>query len=135
MLLGLVAGCGGEPTGQVTGRVMYNGQRAAGASVLFIAANDEQRQFAGVSGRSGEYYFTYPEVRELPVGRYKVTITVPTIPSGIPLPPGEHTQALKAAGEVAMTPFLFEKDVVAGLNTLDFELTQGAKQEAAAEKP
>ncbi len=128
-----IVGCGGEPSGAVKGSVLHMGQRVAGAQIVFVRESGDVKQFAGVSGVTGEYYFTYPNVQKLPVGRYQVTVSVTTIPAGVPLPPSEETEGLKAQGKAKEASYLFDKDVVAGPNQIDFELTQGQKISAPRE--
>jgi hypothetical protein len=79
-----VGGCDAPPQGQLNGRVTYQGAPVAGAEMLFASTTEENSQFSGVSGTKGEYYVSYVDPAGLPPGRYKITITVYTIPAGVP---------------------------------------------------
>jgi hypothetical protein len=129
-LLLLIAGCG-APTGQVTGTVTHQGQGIAGAELRFVSATSEEDTFSGISRLNGKYQLSYPTLDGMPVGRYMVTISIHTLPSGVPFPPGERAESMKQEGKLVRADYTFEQEVAAGPNTIDFELTQGQKVSAA----
>jgi hypothetical protein len=122
-----VVGCGGEPTGQITGVVTYQGRPAEGAELRLVPDANQDELYSGISGKQGRYQVTYRGQDGLPVGGYKITITVYMIPGGVPFPPGERADTLKADGKLIETSFVFEEEIKAGPNTIDFELTKGQK--------
>jgi hypothetical protein len=121
------SGCGGEPTGQVTGRVTLQGQPLHGAAMVFVSTTNPDHVFTGASARDGTYQVSYRIGDGLPAGNYKVTITIYTLPSGLPFPPGERADVLKDEGKLVEASYVFEKDIAAGANTIDFEVSQGQK--------
>ncbi len=125
-LLLLIAGCG-APTGQVTGTVTYQGQAVAGAELRFVSTANEADTFSGISRLNGKYQLSYPTRDGMPVGPYKVTISIHTLPSGVPFPPGERAESMKEEGKLVQSGYTFEQAVAAGSNNMDFELTSGQK--------
>ena len=85
----LLAGCG-TPSGQVSGKVTFKDQPAAGAELKFESASNAEEQFFGIAGDDGAYALSYRTLDGLPPGRYVVTITHFTLPGGRPLPSGEE---------------------------------------------
>jgi hypothetical protein len=127
------AGCdrGGEPTGQLTGKVTLKGQPVDGAAMVVQSTTNPDDVFTGGSSRDGKYQVSYRILDGLPVGRYKVMITVYTLAGGVPFPPGEKADELRNEGKLIESSYVFEHDIAAGANTIDFELTQGQKLGAA----
>lgn len=126
----VVCGCTGASTGQVGGKVTYQGLPANGAEMQFISTTDPDHVFFGMSAADGEFQVSYRTFDGLPVGRYKVLITIYTLPSGVPFPPGEKADTLKTEGKLVQNTYEFERDIHPGQNTMDFEITQGQKQES-----
>ncbi len=124
ILLTSLAGCS-KPVGQVTGKVTLKGEPVAGADVMFQSVAEANDQFFGNSGEGGAYAVSYREYKGLPVGSYRVVVTRFTQTDGKSLPGGEQGRVLKTTGNVAKKAYQFEKEIAAGDNTLDFELTQG----------
>jgi hypothetical protein len=56
-----------------------------------------------------------------------VTITCYRLPGGKPLPAGEESTVIKTQGRAVKHAVVFEKEIVAGANAIDFEMTQGKK--------
>ena len=119
--------------GTMSGRVTYQGQRVGGAEMKFAPAEKTDDWFSGVSAQDGTYQVSYRGLKGLPVGRYQITITVAALPSGVPFPPGELSDSLRSDGKLVETAYVFEQDVASGENKIDFELTQGQKQEVKTE--
>lgn len=132
LALCVLSGCA-APTGTVSGKVTYNGQRVGGAEIRFAHADKPDDYFSGGSGLDGTYQVSYRSLKGLPVGRYRVTVKVISLPAGVPFPPGEMRDSLFAEGKLIEASYVFERDIAAGENLIDFELTQGQKQEAPAE--
>ena len=126
-LLLALGGCG-PPSGQVAGKVTFKGQPAAGAELKFQSASNADEQFSGIAGDDGAYVLSYRTLEGLPPGRYNVTITHFTLPGGKPLPAGEAGEVLKSAEKAVKANYVFEQEIVAGPNSIDFELTKGQKQ-------
>jgi hypothetical protein len=124
------AGCGGPPTGQVAGIVTLKGQPIGGAKLVFVATTNPDDVFHGASSRDGKYQVSYRELNGLPVGRYQVTIAMHTLPNGQPFVPTEATEEFESEGRLVSSSYVFEQEIVAGQNTVDFELSQGRKVEA-----
>lgn len=122
-----LAGCG-RSVGQVSGKVLWQGQPVAGAELTFQPEKAPEDRFSGVSGEDGAYYVSYGDRGGLPAGRYRVVVNRYTLPNGKPLPAGEAGQALRAEGRAVRQSYAFEQDVAAGANVVNFELTRGRKQ-------
>ena len=122
----LLVGCG-SPSGRATGKVTFQSRPVAGAELVFQSeANPDDRCF-GVSDDGGAYHLSYGPRGGLAVGRHQVTIVRYTLPGGKPLPAGEAGDALKDDGKAVKQAFVFEKDIAAGTNTVDFDLAKGKK--------
>jgi hypothetical protein len=139
----LAAGCGGRkdrpPLGRVSGKVTYNGEPLAKASVVFLPDQEGIRSAMGETDEQGRYtLWTYDPGDGAPVGKHKVTVTL----RGASEKAEMHPSAIgKGKGEayyeqVAFTgkPLIPEKyfnpmtsgltaDVQRGSNTFDFPLT------------
>lgn len=121
-----LSGCGSS-VGKATGRITLGGKPVAGAEIVFTSAANENQEFFGLAGDDGNYQVSYRELRGLPVGHYRVTVSRYTLPNGKPLPEGEAGEVLKSDGRAAKQTYVFEKDIGAGSNTVDFELNEGKK--------
>jgi hypothetical protein len=127
-LLCAPAGCGSGPTtGQVTGKVTLNRLNVGGAQLAFQSTTNPDDLFVGTSSANGNYSVSYRTLDGLPTGRYKVTISIFTLKSGVPFPPGEQAEELKDQGKLVAANYEFEQDIAAGSNTIDFELSNGKK--------
>lgn len=125
--LGLVSGCG-PSVGQPRGAVMLKGKPIVGAELRFESAANPDAPIIGQSGEGGTYVLDYAKAGGIPVGTCKVTITYYTMPNGAPLPDGEKGAALRSnPDKVLRHEYEFEKPIVPGANTLDFELSEGKK--------
>ena len=117
-------GCGGGPAdapdlGQVTGTVTLDGKPLAGAEVQFLP--EDGRPSTGVTDAAGKYELAYTgESRGAKIGKHRVQIRT-----------GRYVE--KENGETEMTeeslPAKYHDkseltaDVVAGENTVNFDLT------------
>lgn len=121
------AGCGNS-TGQATGKVTWKGVPVEGAELTFAPVAAPEATIHGASGPDGVYHLNYLKDGGLPAGNYRVTVTAYTLRSGKPLPGGEEGSALRGdEGKVVKHTYAFERAVVAGANTHDFELNEGQK--------
>lgn len=119
------AGCGGT-TGQPAGKVTWNHQPVSGAEIAFEPEAGPESAAFGSSGEDGTYRLEFRKGTGLPTGRCKVTITRYTLPNGKPLPEGEEGAALRGdEDKVRRHTVVFDKEIAAGPNALDFELTEG----------
>jgi hypothetical protein len=123
-LLLVLTGCA-APVGRVTGKVTWKGQPVAGAELAFHPEKDPTDHFSGLCGDDGTYRVTYRTGNGLPPGRYRVVVTRFLTSDGKPVPAGEPGEVLKTAGRAVKKSYAFEKEVAAGENPVDFELTQG----------
>jgi hypothetical protein len=117
-------GCGAT-TGKVEGEIQLDGQPVPEAEIVFQSVQDDKEKFLGRSIESGKYQVDYRTKTGLAVGKYKVTITRWIRLDGKPLPGGEEGEVLRNSDKAKKYLVEFEKEIVAGLNTLDFELKQG----------
>jgi hypothetical protein len=105
-----------------------------GAELKFAPAATLDDWFTGVSAPNGTYQVSYRTLEGLPVDHYQITIKVASLPSGVPFPPGEQRDSLLSEGKLVEASYAFEKDIVAGENHIDFELTEGKKLDAPAQE-
>ncbi len=120
-------GCGGSTAGQVEGRVTLNESPVTGAALRFVAADNQDHVFVGASGENGKYQIDYRTFEGLPPGKYQIVVTVSLLPGGVPFPPGERGDSLRAEGKLVETMYEFEQDIAAGSNEINLELNQGKK--------
>jgi len=123
----LLAGCG-SAAGQVSGKITFKSQPVPDARIAFKSLAEADHEFFGVSNENGEYQVSYRTFKGLPAGRYTVTINRHVLRGGKSIPTGEKGISLIDAGKTIQQAFTFEKDIVAGANTLDFELSTGTKK-------
>ena len=126
ILVALVPGCG-PSVGQVQGKITFKQQPVTSAELLFLSEANPDQQFSGIARPDGTYQVSYRTFKGLPVGRYSITITRHVLPGGKALPEGEKGAVLKQSGQALKETYVFEKDIAAGANTLDFELQAGKK--------
>ena len=126
-----LTGCA-SPVGTVTGKVTVKDKPVAGAELSFEPADREDEHYFGVANNEGAYQVSYRTKRGLPLGRYRVVVSR-YLWRGKPLPPGEGSEALRHDQHAVRESYLFEKDIAAGVNPIDFELTQGKKIEQVKE--
>lgn len=126
LLTGLMflAGCS-APVGQISGSVNKKGKAIPRAELAFESTDKPDVQYFGISDEAGAYAVSYRTQRGMTPGRYLVTITHHTLPNGKPLPAGEEGEAIKTAEKAVKHVLLFEIDVAAGPNKVDFDLSQG----------
>jgi hypothetical protein len=119
------AGCGGPPSGQLSGKVTFNGEPVSGAAMAFESTTNPEVLFRGSSSADGTYHVDYRASEGMPPGPYKVTVRRQTLPGGKPLPQGEEAEGFETDGKVITTTFTFDQEVAEGANEVDFELTKG----------
>lgn len=117
-------GCAG-PTGKVAGNVTLNQKPVADAELFFESVADPREQFFGSSDESGKYWVSYRTKPGMPIGAYRVIVTVHTVAKGAPLPAGEKGAILKREGAGHKSCYSFDANLAAGPNNLSFELTAG----------
>jgi hypothetical protein len=123
----LAAGCG-RPVAQSTGKVTLKGAQVPGAEVAFESPSAPEDAAYGTSGNDGTYTLSYRKDNGLPPGKYRVTVTRYTLPNGKPLPPGEEGATLRGdETKVVRHAVVFDKDLAAGANGIDLELSEGRK--------
>lgn len=113
------AGCGGKsdlpPLGTVSGTVLLDGKPEAGIKVFFESAT-VARMAIGETDKEGKYTLNYSaDAKGAPVGKCKVKFDQPMQPEK-----GIHFSKLPR--KYMMEP-QFEKDVAAGKNEFNFELS------------
>jgi hypothetical protein len=126
---GLLAavGCGGA-TGQPTGKVTRNGKPVPDAEITFTSATNSRATVHGSTGPDGVYHLSYIRDGGLPPGKYTVTVAFYTLRNGKPLPDGEEGAALRGDDEKVIRHAVeYDRDIAAGGNPHDFELTEGRK--------
>ena len=129
-----ITGCG-KPVGQLAGTVTNKGAPVSRAELMFQSTANAEGQYFGISSDSGAYSINYRGQNGMPLGGYTVTVSHYTLSNGKPLPPGEEGEALKnKKGAVKKATYDFAVDVLAGVNKIDFELTQAKNKKAGAKK-
>jgi hypothetical protein len=122
----LAAGCS-APLATVSGNVTLKGAPVPEAVLSFQPSSNPDDAFPGTALDSGEYRLSYRDADGMPPGRYRVTVTRAFVRGGKTAPGGEEGEELKANGRALTETYSFEKDVAAGPNTIDFELSQGTR--------
>jgi hypothetical protein len=81
VVLGLLAAAscssGSAELNSVTGKVLVNGQPAAGAFVMFIPEAGGSTPSTGIAGADGTFTLATGSGKGVPAGKYVVTVTVP----------------------------------------------------------
>lgn len=127
LVLSAIAGCGAS-TGQVSGKVTFKSQPVSRGNLVLKSSAQPDLEFFGMVREDGSYQISYRTYNGLPVGKYTVTISRHVLPGGKDLPAGEKGQVLIDAGKTIQQAFTFEKNIVAGNNGIDFELSEGKMQ-------
>jgi hypothetical protein len=118
----LTAAACGPGLRPVTGKVTWKGQPISKAALVFQGPAAPADGITANSDEEGVYQVG------LPAGPYQVTISRYGLANGKPVPEGAAGDAARARpGGVLKHRALFDKQVAAGANTLDFELTEGKK--------
>ncbi len=121
-----LSGCG-TPVGQVTGKVTYQAKSAGNVQLHWTSVADPDLTFVGISDAEGNHQTSYRTYSGIHVGKYALKITRTTVAGGKGPSSGEESAVLKAAGKAMTESFAFEKEIVAGKNVMNFELTEGKK--------
>jgi len=112
----LLSGCNSRVA--ITGKVLNDGQPLPKAELRWASETDSSFFAGGISDASGNIIVDAQGKRELPVGKYKVTVLWWRLANGKPLPDGEEGTAAKSKPGAA-------KQYSA---TLDVEITRGTSQ-------
>src|SRR5438045_2420616 len=88
-----LVGC--EKRATVSGKVLENGQPIAGAELRWVGTSDKAVFASGASDQKGVYIIDAGGKRDIPVGRYQVTVGWWRTHDGRALPQGEEGAALK----------------------------------------
>lgn len=119
-LVVLVVASGCTKRVAVSGRVVDNNRPVAWAELRWI--DESEKVFvSGVSNQDGVYRLDAAGRSEIPVGKYKVTVTWWRTPNGKPLPAGEERTAIKSISQM-MTATL-DIQVTDPTTTLDLDIT------------
>lgn len=124
----MLAGCSGGPNdapklGAVTGIVKLDGAPIEGVKVMFESL-EVARSAIGETNKEGKYELSYGKgVKGAPIGKCRVKFDMPMQPEK-----GIHFSKLPIK---YMTDPQFEKEVAAGKNEFNFELSS----EGASDKP
>lgn len=122
----VAAGCG-DNRSAVSGRVSLDGKPVEAGTISFVPEATTKGPSAGATIANGEYRV---EGENLPVpGSYRVEITATKktgkmIPAGSPAPKGTMVEeTVQAVPEKYNKKSTLQKDLKAGSNSLDFDLT------------
>jgi hypothetical protein len=138
VLAAALAGCGSgsrpEGIAAVSGRVSLGGEPLAGAIVTFVPVQSGSSTSLGRTDDEGRFTLLYGgNVQGAQVGRHRVTIT--TFSRGNPdADPPRPASAEKVPAQYNRDTTLMA-DVVAGPNTIDFELESSGQIAALPTEP
>jgi hypothetical protein len=129
LIAATLAGCGsGKPEGvaQVSGRVTLGGEPLSGAIVTFLPVQQGASTSLGRTDDEGRFTLLYGgDIEGAQVGQHRVTIT--TFSRGNPdADPPRPASAEKVPAQYNRDTTL-TADVVAGKNTIDFDLQAGGQ--------
>lgn len=123
-ILATLLGCG-RPTGTLAGKLTFEGRPAERAMITIKSTADPGVQCRGTGLADGTYQVDYGVWNGLPVGPATFEIVHETQLDGSPLPGGEEGLRLRTEGQTKRHAATFTKEIVAGPNTIDFEITEG----------
>ena len=121
LFLCLIAGC--EKRVAVSGKVVENGQPVAAAELRWAHATKPDVFVSGVTGADGAYILDAGGRKDIPVGKYQVTVTWWRTKDGRPLPSGEEGTALKGTDKARQFTATVEVEVTAASSALDVDVT------------
>lgn len=121
LLFCVLAGC--EKRVAVSGKVVENGQPVAAAELRWAHSTKPDVFVSGVTGADGAYILDAGGRKDIPVGKYQVTVTWWRTRDGRPLPPGEPGTALKDTAAARQFTATVEVEVKAGSAMLDVDVT------------
>ena len=119
--LAFVTGC--ETRVAVTGRVVDGGQPVAGAELRWAHQSDDKVFVSGVTDADGKYILDAAGRRDIPAGKYQVTVTWWRTRAGGPLPAGEEGTALKGTDAARQFTATVDVEVKAGSPNVDVDVT------------
>ena len=122
-LIALVALMGCERRVAVTGRVLENGQPVGGAELRWAHQVDPKVFVSGVTDATGAYILDADGRKDIPVGKYQVTVTWWRTKDGQPLPAGEQGTAMKGTAAARQFTATVDVEVTGGHPTMDIDVS------------
>lgn len=116
-----LVGCG-VPTARINGKVILKNQPVPGAELIIAPVNDNSRNYRGLTIADGTYQVDYGPAGGLPLGEYRVTVTVHQTAAGALLPDGEAGQVLKNSGQAIQRRYVLNLTVEKTTAQVDFNL-------------
>lgn len=104
LLLFAISGCGPK-TARLTGKVTLGGQPVPNAEIEIAPVGDQSKNYRGLSLANGDYQIDYGPAGGLPLGEYRVTVSVYVTKAGALLPEGEAGAVLKNSGQAVARPY------------------------------
>jgi hypothetical protein len=120
-LVCLLAGCG-PAVARLSGKVTLAGQPVSGAELVLAPVNDNTRNYRGLTIADGTYQIDYGPAGGLPLGEYRVTVTVHQTAAGALLPEGEAGQVLKNSGQAIQRQYVLNLTVDQTTSQVDWNL-------------
>ncbi len=121
----VLSGCGGEPTGTLTGLLFKKGKPLPNAIIELHPQAGEGRSFRGETGDEGRYYMETLAKRGMPVGLYDVFISYHTLLDGKPIPSGEEGLQLIGSEAAKTHRVQLELDLKEGDQIINFDVADG----------
>lgn len=121
LLVLVVAGC--EKRVQLTGRVLNEGRPVPAAELSWAHQTDPTVTVSGVADAEGHYVLEAAGKKDIPVGKYRVTVTWWEMPGGQPLPPGEEGAAIKGSDQVRQFSAEVDVEVTGSSDTRDVDVS------------
>lgn len=123
LMLVLLASSGCQKRVVVTGKVLDKGQPLASAELRWVGQSDDSVFASGVTDVSGQYILDSAGKKDIPVGRYEVTVTWWRMRDGKPVPEGEEGTAAKAKRSARQFAATLMVDITSNTTTLDLDIT------------
>lgn len=117
----VTTGC--ESRVPVTGRVVENGRPVAGAELRWAHQSDPNVFVSGVTDETGAYILDAAGRKDVPAGKYQVTVTWWRTKDGRPLPAGEEGAALKDTEAARQFAATVDVEVTPGSPNVDLDVT------------
>lgn len=137
VLMLAIAGCRGDdgsykgPTGEVTGKVTFDGKAIPEGSQVIFQATQAGHLAAGIVSATGEYTLQYNGTKNVPTATYQVVITPPS--KSATNAPADPVASAKVAITTVAPPFPAKYSTAAkdrtftvkeGKNSADFPLSK-----------
>ena len=118
----LLSGC--ESRVAITGKVLNDGQPLANAELRWASETNSSVFVGGASDTSGNIIVDAGGKRDIPVGKYKVTVVWWRLVNGKPLPEGEEGSALKSKpGAAKQYSATLDVEITSGTTKVDLDVT------------